>query len=333
MDALSKSNVGNTPRPNEVEQLFIQGMRKVQLQQYPAAVRILTTAVQKAQIAVKHPKAQEIDLERMGCCCMGLGYLSFLTRQYKRAESMYRKSLQYWSRIHGKDSPNLVGLLGDLAVVHMAAHNLPAAYATLQATANIVEKEHGQGAQLSTVWTRMGTVRVHEHNANEAIKCFETAVTQASKASDRESQEALLNTAILYSKFLHKIEKVEKDPHAKIDNDSDDEKLDENFQQKATITDSVQSTPTKPSTNPASSSPSTPATPATPSTTPSATPTTEQTQAQQQQTPKLVPPTSMDKAARATRSTQLKSIIEDLSKKLETDVSAATSSPTAAGSS
>jgi len=288
----------------------------VQLQQFQAAVRILTAAVQKAQAAVKSPKVQEIDLERMGCCCMGLGYLSFLTRQYRRAESMYRKSLQYWSRIHGKDSPNLVGLLGDLAVVHMAALNLPAAYATLQETAKIVEKEHGQGAQLSSVWTRMGTVRVHENNANEAVKCFETAISQASKASDRESQETLLNASILYAKFLAKIEKVEKDPHYKGGDDSDDEKLDEALQQKATVSD--------PPSKPAAATPAAAASTA-PATSTTAAPSSADAAAQ-----RLAPPTSMDKAARAKRASELKSVIEDLSKKLESDVSAAAAAAAAA---
>jgi len=150
---------------------------------------------------------------------------------------------------------------------------------------------------------------VHENNANEAVKCFETAISQASKTSDRESQEALLNASILYAKFLAKIEKVEKDPHYKGGDDSDDEKLDEALQQKATISDP----PSKPAA----------ATPAATSTT--AAPSSADAAAQ-----RLAPPTSMDKAARAKRASELKSIIEDLSKKLESDVSAAAAAAAAA---
>jgi len=328
MDTLSKSNVGNTPRPNEVEQLFIQGMRKVQLQQFQAAVRLLTVAVQKAQASVKSPKAQEIDLERMGCCCMGLGYLSFLTRQYKRAESMYRKSLQYWSRIHGKDSPALVGLLGDLAVVHMAAHNFPSAYATLQACAQIVEKENGQGAQLSSVWCRMGTVRVHENNANEAIKCFEQAISLVAKNTDRESLEAHLNAAGLFAKFLTKIEKAEKDPHGKAaaGDDSDDEKDVAEGVQKLSVSETTTAKSTSSSQTSASTS-SPPASTAAPATS------TAATSAESPPIPRLVPPTSMDKAARAAKLTQLKAAVEDLTKKLETDATAAATTSAAAASS
>jgi len=128
LDGLA-SDAGNTPRPSRVDELFLAGLKAVDEQQFQKAEANFNEAVELAQKALKSEssdkragiigkKEKKDDYERMACACMGRGYLAVCVDDHKRAESFYRTSLQFWERVHGRESPKLVAFLIDIAGVY-----------------------------------------------------------------------------------------------------------------------------------------------------------------------------------------------------------------------
>jgi hypothetical protein len=111
---VSGDMLGNTPKPTDIDGLFISGMRHVQQLQWAKAHALLQQALEKASKACKVKKPSKADVEKLATICMVQGFVAANENQPPRCLNLYQKSVQYWTALHGKDSDTLAPLKADL---------------------------------------------------------------------------------------------------------------------------------------------------------------------------------------------------------------------------
>jgi len=114
---VSGNMVGNTPKPTDIDGLFITGMRYLNISQWSKAGTVFQEALEKAAKACKVKKPSKADVEKLATACMCRGFIAACQNNLKLAHNLYKKSLSYWAALHGKDSPKLNGLKEDLAKI------------------------------------------------------------------------------------------------------------------------------------------------------------------------------------------------------------------------
>jgi len=118
---VSGNSVGNTPKPTEVDGLFVTGMRHLNMSQWEKAAVVFQDALEKAAKACKVKKPQKADVEKLATACMCRAFIAACQNNLKGSYSLYKKSIQYWAALHGKDSEKLNGLKNDLAKIRSKA--------------------------------------------------------------------------------------------------------------------------------------------------------------------------------------------------------------------
>lgn len=232
MDALEGGQAaGNTPRPSNIDSQFLDGMRMLGGKKFREADKCFKVAIEEASKAVKSPTATKADLSRMGFVCFGRGYLFVCIGEMKGAEQLYRKSLQFWSKVHGATSPKLVGLLSDTVILHRVQRNWPAAVQMLDVLDRCVKEDGNSGkmcmsqmlraemltekcsgddatpgdedkAATATAWATVGETALKvseegedgEHKARALHAYANWLRTDAGKATDKGADDAAVST-------------------------------------------------------------------------------------------------------------------------------------------
>jgi len=114
---VSDNMLGNTPKPTDIDGLFITGMRYLNISQWSKAGTVFQEALEKAAKACKVKKPSKGNVEKLATACMCRGFIAACQSNLKMAHNLYKKSLSYWAALHGKDSPKLNGLKEDIAKI------------------------------------------------------------------------------------------------------------------------------------------------------------------------------------------------------------------------
>jgi hypothetical protein len=104
---------GNTPKPTDIDGLFITGMKHLNMSQWDKAAVVFQDALEKAAKACKVKKPAKPDVEKLATACMCRGFIAACQSNLKLAFSLYKKSVAYWEALHGKDSEKLKLLKAD----------------------------------------------------------------------------------------------------------------------------------------------------------------------------------------------------------------------------
>jgi tetratricopeptide (TPR) repeat protein len=174
MDQLEGGQMaGNTPRPSEIDEQFLTGMRLLSGKKFREADVAFKNALEGASKAVKDPKATKADIGRMGFSCFGRGYLFVCIGELKGAEQLYRKSLQFWSKIHGPTSMKLLDLMKDTVSIHRAAASYPSA---IQIVDVLLKTVDGNAAETADVLCSAALCRQEMGDAAAAVAAWQTAL-------------------------------------------------------------------------------------------------------------------------------------------------------------
>lgn len=114
---IAGAQVGNTPKPSEVDGLIMTGLRCVEANQLTRACKHMDEAVGKAEKHLKITKAK-IDVEKLAAVYMCRGYLALRQNQLRLGHDMYKNSIKWWGKLHtGEAAVNLQPLRDDLAKI------------------------------------------------------------------------------------------------------------------------------------------------------------------------------------------------------------------------
>jgi len=124
MTVITQSAVGNTPRPDSSVMLMISGITNIDNKDYDVADSKLQLSLKAAIDALKESKSTDADKEQHGVVLSVLGYLNALRGFYEPSIEYYKKSLEIWESLLGKNSPKLAQFLTDFSLVLSLADKL-----------------------------------------------------------------------------------------------------------------------------------------------------------------------------------------------------------------
>jgi len=132
--AKGKPSIG-TPRLTQWQANFVNGVEELQANN-PSKARVkFFAAVQEAE--KKAPPGEHA----ISLC--GVAYFYAAIQQYVDAQNQYRKALEMWLKIHGREDPNLSLFLNDLALTYEAQGNYKEAENWFDKAASILKRIFG----------------------------------------------------------------------------------------------------------------------------------------------------------------------------------------------
>jgi len=132
--AKGKPSIG-TPRLTQWQANFVNGVEELQANNPSKARAKFQAAIQEAE--KKAPPGEQA----ISYC--GLAYFNAAIQQFSEAQTFYRKALEMWLKIHGREDPNLSLFLNDLALTYEAQGNFKEAENWFDKAASILKRIYG----------------------------------------------------------------------------------------------------------------------------------------------------------------------------------------------
>jgi len=138
LSAFNMELAGNTPTPDEIQQMSVNGMRELKTN-VAKGKDILIECVQKAQEMMTSKKVPKVHVESMAVALMFLGYACVISNQLREARNHYAKSVHLWKKIHAANHAVIIPLACDLVNILLLT-NSPATLKNLTWIVSMFDK-------------------------------------------------------------------------------------------------------------------------------------------------------------------------------------------------